>query len=143
MVATPGINNAIAIILCDAIVDAVDNGASFGHMEIRSGALPATCDDADAGTVLADINVQDPAFGAAVDNTPGAIATLAGTPLSDTSADATGTAAHFRMKDDNEVVIFQGTVGTATSDLIMTSVSIVATETVTLTSLTFEVEENA
>ena len=63
-------------------------------LEIRSGSVPANCAASDTGTVLATLNLpsdwQDaPSAGAA---------TLLGT-WEDATADATGTAGHFRMKD--------------------------------------------
>lgn len=134
------IPNATALLACDAIVDDVDAGASAGTLEIRTGAAPTNCEDVDSGTLLGTLTFSDPAFGSAVDNAPGAIATAAAI-TSDTNADATGTAAHFRVKDSNGVVRMQGTVGTSGADLNLDNVSIVAGGTIAVTSMTFELEE--
>lgn len=103
-------------------------------MEIRTGAAPATCATADSGTVLATLSLPSDWLSAAA---LGAKA-LAGS-WADASADATGTAGHFRIKDSGGVAChLQGTV-TATGgggDLTLVSTSIVATQAVTITSFT-------
>jgi hypothetical protein len=74
----------------DAIETAI--GAS-PTLEIRSGAAPADCAAADSGTVLATIALPADWMAAAA---AGAKA-MAGT-WQDASADAAGTAGHFRIK---------------------------------------------
>lgn len=103
------INNNVAKSAVDAIVDALDAGAGAATVEIRTGAAPTNCEDADSGTLLAVLTCSDPAFGAAADLNPGARAT-ASAVTGDSSANATGTAAHFRAKDSNGVVVLQGDV---------------------------------
>jgi hypothetical protein len=77
----------------NALLDTgIDTAFDSGVLEIRSGAQPASANDAPAGTVLATITLPADAFGAVGS---GAIA-KAGT-WEDTSADATETAAHFRL----------------------------------------------
>lgn len=123
--------------MCDALVDLVDGGASAGHLFIRTGSAPATPATADSGTLLADITLQDPAFdiaGSGGGNADGE-SVLLGVPLSDTSADATGTAGHFRIKDSNSVTIIQGTCGQGSGELSFDNASIVATGVVSVTSL--------
>ena len=107
--ATSRINNNVAKSAVDAIVDALDAGAGPATVEIRSGAAPTNCEDADTGTLLAVLTCSDPAFGSAADLNPGARAT-ANAVTSDSSANNTGTAAHFRAKDSNGVVVLQGDV---------------------------------
>jgi len=121
---------------CDAIVDLVDGGASAGYIEIRTGAAPATPATADSGTLLATCTMSDPAFGAASTGVATASAIT-----SDTSADASGDAGHFRIKDSNGVVILQGTAGEAadTPNLTFDDKSIVAGGTVAITALTVTV----
>ena len=129
---------------CNAIVDLVDGGAGAGHLFIRSGTQPATPATADSGTLLADITLQDPAFdisGSGGGNADGE-SVLLGVPLSDTSADGTGTAGHFRIKDSNSVVIFQGSCGQGSGDISFDNASIVATGTVTITALSVTVPMN-
>jgi hypothetical protein len=115
----------------DAIETAI--GAS-AILKIRTGAVPATCATADAGTVLATLALPADWMAAA---SAGAKA-LAGT-WQDASADATGTAAHFRIyASDGVTCHMQGTV-TATGgggDMTLDNVSIAAAQQVTVTSFT-------
>jgi hypothetical protein len=103
-------------------------------MKIRSGSVPANCGTADSGTVLATLNLPADWMGAA---SSGAVS-LAGT-WQDASADATGTAGHFRIyRSDGTTCEMQGTV-TATGgggDLTLSSTSIVSGGSVTITSFT-------
>ena len=93
---------------CDAIVDLVDGGAGAGTIQIRTGAAPTAPSDADTGTLLATLTFSDPAFGAASSGVATASAIT-----SDTNVDDTGTAAHYRVKDSNGTVIWQGNVSTS------------------------------
>ena len=108
-------------------------GAS-ARLKIRTGAAPANCAAADSGTVLADITCPATVFNAA----SGGQITKNGT-WQDTSADATGTAAHFRLyKSDGTTVVAQGTV-TATGgggDMTVDSVSFTAGQSFTITAFT-------
>ena len=85
----------------------------------------------DAGsTVLATIALPTTPF-----TVSGAVATLQGTPLSDSSADATGTASKAEIRNNGGTPIVTGlTVGTSGSDINLTSTSITAGQTVTITS---------
>ena len=136
------ISNNAAKAACDAIVDLLDGGSGAATVEIRSGSAPTNCEDADSGTLLAVLTCSDPAFGAAADANPGGRAT-ASSVTSDSSANATGTAGHFRAKDSNGVVITQGSV-TATGgggDMEINSVSVVSGVEVAITAWTFTVPE--
>ena len=124
----------------NAKLDALDTAIGVsGSLEIRSGAVPATCATAGAGTVLVTINLPSPAFGNAAS---GEIAKN-GT-WEDTSADADGTALHFRIYNSqatkNETTcVAQGTVSTVaagTGDLRLDNTSITATQTVTVSTFT-------
>lgn len=133
--------NAVVIAGLDTMVDLIDGGTT-PVIEIRDGSVPADADAAETGTLLASLNMNGTAaFGAAADDTPGAIATAAAIS-DDTSADATGTASYFRVKTQTGgTVRFQGTVGTATSDLILNTVAITAASTVSITSFTILLPE--
>lgn len=75
-------------------------------LEIRTGAAPANCAAASTGTLLASITCPSDWMGAAA---AGAKA-LSGT-WTDSSANATGTAAHFRLFDSTGTTChMQGTV---------------------------------
>ncbi len=63
-------------------------------LKIRTGAQPATCATADSGTVLATITLPSDWYNAFGSGTSTKIGTW-----EDTSADAAGTAAHYRLYD--------------------------------------------
>ena len=91
----------------DAIETAIGTSAV---LKIRTGTAPANVATADSGTVLATLNLPSDWMAAA---SSGAKA-LSGS-WSDSSADNTGTAAHFRIyASDGTTAHMQGTV-TATS----------------------------
>lgn len=101
-------------------------------LEIRSGSVPANCAAADTGTVLATMTLPSDWLAAAASGSKA----LAGT-WQDASADATGTAGHFRIKAGATCHI-QGTV-TATGgggDMTLDSVSITTAQQVSITSFT-------
>lgn len=84
------------------------------------------------GTVLATINLGNPAAAAA----SGGVLTFSGFPRSDTSADATGTAAAARIRTATAGtdIITGLTVGTSGSDINLDSTSITTGQTVTINS---------
>jgi hypothetical protein len=118
----------------NAQLDALETtvGAS-AILEIRSGAAPATCATADSGTLLASMALPSDWMAAA---SAGAKA-LAGS-WTDASANATGTAGHFRIKDNPGTTCHaQGTITTTavgTGDMLLDNTSITATQTVTVSS---------
>lgn len=103
-------------------------------IRIRTGAQPANCAAADSGTALASITLASDWASAAA---AGAKA-LSGLPVTDASADATGTAAHFRLyASDGTTCHHQGSVGTSGTDLIVDSVSFTAGQTFNITAWTW------
>jgi hypothetical protein len=116
----------------NARLDAIETtvGAS-AIMKIRTGAAPANVATADSGTVLATLNLPADWLAAAA----AGVKSKSGT-WQDASADATGTAAHFRIyASDGTTAHLQGTV-TATGgggDLEVQNTSFAATQTVTVT----------
>ena len=114
----------------DAITTLLGNGALI---EIRTGAQPANVAAADSGTLLATLTGGTPfAAGAA-----SGVLTLSAI-TGDSSADASGTAAHYRLKTSGGTCHEQGTV-TATGgggDMTFTSVAFVASEPITMNSWT-------
>lgn len=117
----------------NASLDAIETaiGAS-PTLELRSGAVPATCATADAGTVLATMVLPADFMAAA---SAGA-KTILGT-WQDTAADATGVAGHFRIKQ-GVTCHAQGTV-TATGgggDMTVDNTSIATGQQVTVTTFT-------
>jgi hypothetical protein len=100
-----------SVTLRNAQLDAIaTTGAGTAVLKIKSGALPANCAAAEAGTVLATLTLPATWMGAA----SGGSVVKAGT-WEDTSADAAGSAQHFRLyKNDGTTVVLQGDV-TATA----------------------------
>jgi hypothetical protein len=136
------ISNAAAIAACNAIVDLIDAGAGAGLLRIYDGTQATDPDTAvGAQTLLAELTLSDPAFGAAADAAPGGRAT-ASAITSDASANATGTASWFRIVDSNGLAIIDGSVGTSGADLNLNTVSIVSGASVAVTSWTFTVPES-
>lgn len=136
------ISNAAAKAACDAIVDLIDGGSGPGKLRIYDGTQPADPDTAvSTQTLLAELTLSDPAFGAAADANPGGRATAASI-TSDSSANATGTASWFRVVDSNDVAIIDGSVGTSGCDLNLNTTSIVAGAQVSVTSWTFTMPES-
>src|SRR3990167_11312450 len=77
----------------NAMLDAIETAIGVSAiLKIRSGAQPADCATGDSGTVLATINLASDWMAAA---SAGAKA-LSGLPVTDSSADATGTAGPLR-----------------------------------------------
>lgn len=119
----------------NARLDAIETTISTSPiLKIRTGAAPATCATADSGTVLATITLPSDWMAAA---SAGAKA-KSGT-WQDSSADATGTAAHFRIYDSGGTTChIQGTV-TATGgggDLTVDNTSFASGQSFTINSFT-------
>lgn len=119
---------------CDAVVDDIDAGAAAGTIAIRSGAQPTNVGDADTGTLLGTCTFGDPAFG---DASTG-VAT-ANAITSDSSADASGTAGHFRIKDSDGNIHSDGTCGQGSGDLSFDNNVIVAGGVIAISSITVTV----
>lgn len=115
--------NAVKIARMAAVVS---QAGTTAVLEIGTSAM---------GTVLATINLGNPIAGAA---TGAGVLSLSGFPRSDTSADATGTAAAARIRTSTggTDIITGLTVGTTGSDINLDSVSITTGQTVTINSAT-------
>jgi hypothetical protein len=107
----------------NAKLDAIETAISTSAiMKIRTTTVPANCAAADAGAVLATVALGADWMAAA----SGGAKAKSGT-WEDTSADASGTAAHFRIyASDGTTCHIQGTVGTSGTDMIVDSVSFTA-----------------
>lgn len=129
MALNPKRTNAVVTTLCDTMA-ALCNG---GTLNIYDGTQAATADTAvGAQVLLAQLTFGSPAFAGSVNGVATANAITA-----DSSANATGTASWFRVKkSDGTTVVYDGSVGTATADLILNTVSIVLGASVSVTSLT-------
>ena len=115
----------------DAIETAIGTSAV---LKIRSGSAPANVATADSGTVLATLNLPSDWLAAA----SGGSKAQSGT-WSDSSADATGTAAHFRIyASDGTTAHIQGTV-TATGgggDITVDNTSFASGQSFSITGFT-------
>jgi hypothetical protein len=123
----------LSVAVRNARLDSIESTiGTSAILKIRSGAPPATCATADSGTVLATLTLPSDWMAAA---SSGAKA-LSGT-WQDTSADASGTAAHFRIYDSGGTTCgLQGTV-TATGgggDLTVDNVVFAAAQSFTISS---------
>jgi hypothetical protein len=106
-----------------AVVTAIDNGGAgsllFGTSSGFAGAnlLATITFDSTCGTVS------------------GGVLTFSGTPLVDSSAANTGTAAEGEVEDGTGHVVISGlTIGTSATDIVLSSTSIVSGQSVTITA---------
>lgn len=132
------LNPHLSAVRRKAALDTITAACSSGILRIYTGAQPATADTAIGAQIdLADLTLSATAF-----NAPSAVSATdyvitANTITPDSSANATGTAAWFRLWDSaGTTPILDGTVGTAGTDLIINSVSIAAGGAVSASSLT-------
>lgn len=98
-------------------------------LEIRTLTQPANCAAADVGSVLATIALPSDWMQAS----SGGVKAKSVAAWQDASADATGTAGHFRIKQGATCHI-QGSVGTSGTDMIVDSVSFTSGQSFTINS---------
>lgn len=125
----------LSVAVRNALLDSIETAAGASAvLKIRTGAVPASCGTADSGTVLATLALPADWMAAAA----GGSKVKSGT-WEDTSADATGTAAHFRLyAADGTTCHLQGTV-TATGsggDMTVDNVNMAATQAFAVTGFT-------
>lgn len=125
----------LSIAVRNARLDAIETqiGAS-AVLKIRTGAQPANCAAADSGTVLASVTCPVDWLAAAAAGSKA----LSGT-WQDASADATGTAAHFRLyASDGTTCGMQGsvTITGGGGDMTVDSTSFTAAQVFNVTSFT-------
>lgn len=132
------LNPKFSNVCVNAEANAVGNALDTGYIRIYDGSQPATADTAvGAQVLLAELRFGADAFGAAV---AGVITANAITD--DSAANATGTATWARiLASDGTTTYFDGSVGTATSNVILNTVSIVTGAVVSCSSLTFTVSK--
>lgn len=125
------LSTAVRNAMLDAIETTVGTSAV---LKIRTGAQPANCAAADSGTVLATLNLPSDWMGAASSGSKAQSGTW-----SDSSADATGTAAHWRLyASDGTTCGAQGTV-TATGgggDITVDNTSFASGQAFSITGFT-------
>lgn len=135
------ITNAVAKAMANAFTTALDAGTA-ALIRIYDGTQPTDADTAiGAQNLLAELTMSATSFGAATDANPGGLIT-ANAITSDSSADATGTASWFRMlTQDAGTVIADGSVGTASADLVMNTTAITSGSAVAITAFTITMSE--
>lgn len=122
----------LAVSTRNARLDAIETDLGVSPLlEIRTGAAPADCATADSGTVLASLTLPSDWLAAAAAGAKAKSGTW-----QDLTADAAGTAAHFRIKTSGAVCKQQGTCGIGTGDLQLDNTNIAAGQTVTVTAYT-------
>jgi hypothetical protein len=136
MAAATKITNAVASLMADQGIGLV---ADSGFVKIydATGGVPATADTAlTTQVLLATLTLNVDAFPAAVNGV-----LTANAITQDSSADATGTAAFFRVTKSDGTVLWQGTCGTAAADMILNSVALSIGAAVQISSLTYTVQK--
>jgi hypothetical protein len=114
-----------------AVADAINGGSGAGKLRIYSGSRPAT--GGTATTLLGEITLNDPAQSGIA----AGVLTLDVSPtIQDASADASGTATWARILDSADTFVCDLDVGATGSgaDIELSSTSIVAGGTITVTS---------
>ena len=116
-----------------------DGGSGAGRLRIYTGAQPAGPGTTATGTLLLDIALNDPSFGAASSGT----ITAGQSPALSGTASGTGTAGWFRVLDSTEAAgtglgVFDGnvTVTGGGGDCQLSTTSLSTGLTVTVTSIT-------
>lgn len=125
----------LSVAVRNARLDAIESTiGTSAILKIRSGAAPATCATADSGTVLATCNLPSDWLAAASSGAKAKSGTW-----EDTSADATGTAAHFRIyASDGTTCGIQGTVTVTAGggDMTVDNTSFASGQAFTITGFT-------
>lgn len=111
-----GVRNTLA----DTVVDLIDVSGP-GALEIQAA----------GGAEVATLAFGNPAFGAATGGTATA------NPISNDTNATGGTAAQFEANDGADAQVFLGSVGTSGEDINLSSVTIGAGDTVSISSLTY------
>lgn len=115
----------------NTMINALNVLLNNGYIRIYDGTQPVTADTAiGAQVLLAELRWNATAFA----NGSAGVA-VANAITQDASANASGIASWFRaLQSDGTTVVFDGSVGTSNADLIMASTTIVAGQTVSITS---------
>ena len=128
-----------------AALDAVKVLANAGKLRIYDGSQPTDANTAvGAQHLLAEFTMNATAFGASScsGTAPNRVATCTANAISDVTAQATYTAAWFRLlKSDGTTAICDGTVGTSGCDLNLTDITLTNGETVRVSSMTLSAPE--
>ncbi|MGH3121719.1 MAG: hypothetical protein ACRDND_11945 [Streptosporangiaceae bacterium] len=127
----------------DATAEAAVNGetalANGGFLEIYTGTQPAL-NAALTGTKLAKLPLSATAFAAATASA--GTASAAADAITSENALATGTAGYFAvLESDDSTVVATGSVGTASADLILSTLSLTSGASVSVSALTLSLPQ--
>jgi hypothetical protein len=127
-------NLKTSIVSRNAELNALAALANSGYIRIYDGSQPSTPETAvSTQTLLAELRFGATAFGGA----SGGIIT-ANSITDDSDINATGTASWFRvLESDGTTVLWDGSVGTSSADMILATVSLVQHAILQITSLTY------
>jgi hypothetical protein len=133
----------LSVAVRNAMLDAIETAAGTAAIvKLRTGAQPANCAAADSGTVCASITLASDWMA----NASAGSKAFSSTPLTDASADNTGTLAHYRVYDSAGTTChMQGTI-TATGgggDMTVDNTSVTAGQQVNITSWTINMAGHA
>ena len=128
------LNPKISYVAANAAADAIGDLCDLALLRIYDGTQPNSCNSAvGAQVMLAELTLNAAGFAA---SSAGVI--TAGAITADAAADAKGTASWFRvLQAAGNTAMFDGSVGTATANLVLNSVSIQTGATVSVTALTY------
>lgn len=115
----------------NARLDSIETTIGTGAVvKIRTGTPPADCAAADSGTALIEFTLASDYM----DDAASGSKDFSNTPV-EVTADATGTAGHYRVYNSAETVChMQGTVGESGTDMIIDNTSINSGQTTRISS---------
>ncbi len=139
MALNTNVSIAFAQAALDPALDLLDEGGADGVLIGRDGSQPVDPNAAAVGTILFEMDLGTPAFGAAADGAPNAVAT-ANAIADDTNANATSTVTWCRASSSNSVPTplndhIDGSAGisSGTFDFEFNTAAIVSGATVSMT----------
>lgn len=118
----PTLTTAARNAACNAIVDLIDVGSTDANGDL----VIATSGDVEVATLAC----SNPAYGAAATGVATASA------ISDDTSATGGTAARFWFQDRDNTEVFRGTAGTGSEELVLSTVTIPAAATVSVSGFT-------
>ena len=130
------LSNTAASLAADAICGSAANN---GYLRIYDGSQPANANTVvSTQNLLCEITLPADVFDAAVNGVASLAATISGSVI----YAGTNTAAWFRVLESNgSTVLWDGTIGTATANMVLDSTSLSYGATVQITGWTFTVRE--
>jgi len=120
----------LSVAVRNARLDSIETTISTSpKLQIRTGTPPADCATADSGSLLCEIALPSDYLANAASGAKAKSGTWSGT------ASGTGTAGHFRIKDNaGTTTHVQGTCGLGSGDMSLDNTSIASGQTVTVSS---------